>query len=375
MSANTDYYWNRVKDLENNPVDPYQSKYGTQIDSVLNKIVNRQPFSYDFNADPLYQNYKDQYTKLGNEASMNAVANASALTGGYGNSYAATAGAQANQQYLTQLNQVIPELYNAAMSKYQMEGDDLKDQYGLLGNAEDREYGRYRDTVNDYNNMLNYFQNAYGTQLGNDQWNANFDYQKQRDSVADSQWAAEMAYKNGRAAASDAQWKAEFDLKKAAQAAKDLAATQAQYDGSQTDEDKPYFDPDAPGIAFGNVYQYHPMNDMWNMLKTGTYDTGNTAHDTYNNVNAFINNGTFDDVARLKGISREEAAADYISTQVNSGKISEEEALEILDSIMNGTPYKRELIHNMQLENLEGYANKRGLLRNMQLEKLSGYFN
>lgn len=247
MSANTQYYWEKLQNVENNPVGPYQSKYGTQIDATLDKIVNRQPFSYDFNADPLYQNYKDQYTKLGNEAAMNAAANASALTGGYGNSYAVTAGAQANQQYLTQLNQVIPELYNAAMNKYQMEGDQLNNVYGVLGSAEDRNYGQYRDKVSDWQTDRNYYQGAYGTQVNMDQWQQNFDYQKQRDAVSDSQWKAEYALKAAKAAQGSA------------------AATAKQYDGSKMAYDD-----------INNAAHMKSLDDFANSGKApanGNYDT------------------------------------------------------------------------------------------------------
>lgn len=170
MSANTDSYWKKIQDLENNPVGAYQSRWQSQLDNALNAITNRKAFNYDFNADPMYQAYKDQYTKLGKEASMNAAANAAALTGGYGNSYAVTAGAQANQQYLTQLNNIIPELYNLAMNRYKMEGDELNNRYAVLGDADDRDYGRHRDTVGDWKDQLAYLQSAYGTQLANDQW-------------------------------------------------------------------------------------------------------------------------------------------------------------------------------------------------------------
>lgn len=170
MSANTDSYWKKIQDLENNPVGAYQSRWQSQLDNALNAITNRKAFNYDFNADPMYQAYKDQYTKLGKEASMNAAANAAALTGGYGNSYAVTAGAQANQQYLTQLNNIIPELYNLAMNRYKMEGDELNNKYAVLGDADDRDYGRHRDTVGDWKDQLAYLQSAYGTQLANDQW-------------------------------------------------------------------------------------------------------------------------------------------------------------------------------------------------------------
>jgi len=174
-SDKTNSYYDKWQQAEANKPDAYNSKYQSQIDSTLDKILNRKEFSYDFNADPLYQQYKDQYVRLGNEASMNAVANASALTGGYANSYATTAGAQANQQYLQQLNNVIPELYNMAMNKYQMEGDQLNNQYSVLTDTEDRAYGQYRDTVGDYQADRNYFQNAYDTMAGHDEWNAQFD--------------------------------------------------------------------------------------------------------------------------------------------------------------------------------------------------------
>ena len=223
MSANTDYYWKRIQETEANPVAAYQSKYQARIDNLeanpvvynskyqasldnlLGQIQNRKSFSYDFNADPMYQMYKDQYTKLGNEAAANAAANVSALTGGYGNSYATTAAAQANQQYLTRLNEVIPELYNLAMNRYKLEGDELNNKYNVLGTAEDRAYGKYRDQVADwkdqlaylndaedryygkyrdqvadYNNLLSYLQGAYGTQLSNDQWQAELDERKRQ---------------------------------------------------------------------------------------------------------------------------------------------------------------------------------------------------
>ena len=290
MSANTDYYWNKLQNLEANPVAEYQSKYGTQIDSVLDKIVNREQFSYDFNADPLYQNYKDQYTKLGNEAAMNAVANVSALSGGYGNSYAATAGAQANQQYLTQLNQVIPELYNAAMNRYQMEGDRLNNIYGVLGSAEDRNYGQYRDTVSDYFNNLNYYQGAYGTQLGNDHWNAEFDYRKQRDAISDQQWAAEMALKRASAAKSSA------------------AKTEKEYDGSEEEKPTSY-----------NIWQ--EAEKLYNGDMDVTNDGGHA----------------------------QESVADYLAEQVNKGYIDEDQAYVFLqrllgngsnfDNLLNGFDY------------------------------------
>jgi hypothetical protein len=126
--------------------------------AALDAINNRQKFSYDVNADALYQQYKDKYLNLGKLAMQDTVGKTSALTGGYGNSYAQNAGQQAYQQYVTQLNDKIPELYSLAYSQYQDEGNDLKDRYKLYAQQEADDYDRYRDTVNDYNVNRNYWQ-------------------------------------------------------------------------------------------------------------------------------------------------------------------------------------------------------------------------
>lgn len=246
----TKNYQQKLNTLEGNAPADYQSKYQDKISEVLDKINNRKDFSYDFNADPLYQNYKDQYTKLGNEAAQNAAASVSALTGGYGNSYAATAASQANQQYLTQLNNVIPELYNAALNRYKMESDDLYNQFSMLGTQEDREYGKYRDSVSDYQADRSYYANQLANSQSNDQWNNTFNYNRYRDTVSDwennrnyytdlynnsvsnDQWQAEFDYQKQRDAVSDQQWAAEYALSQAAQQASARSSGSGRSSGS-----------------------------------------------------------------------------------------------------------------------------------------------
>lgn len=190
----------------------YTSKYGTMIEDTMNKILNKEDFKYDFNADPLYQNYKDQYVKLGNEAAQNAAASASALTGGYGNSYAGTAASQANQQYLTQLNDKIPELYNAAMQKYQMETENLYNQFGMLETEEGRQYGMYRDSVSDYYSDLNDLRSGHSTALGQENTDRDYNYRVSRDAVGDSQWAQNFVYQQARDKVADEQWQKNYEL-------------------------------------------------------------------------------------------------------------------------------------------------------------------
>ena len=105
--------------------------YVGRLNALYEQIVNRKPFQYDLNGDLLYQQMADQYAQMGAQASRNAMGQAAALTGGYGNSYAQQVGAQANQQYMTALNQNIPDLYQQALNAYLAEGDRMMQQYEL----------------------------------------------------------------------------------------------------------------------------------------------------------------------------------------------------------------------------------------------------
>ena len=127
--------------------EEYKSQWQTQLNDAINKILNREKFSYDLNGDALYQQYKNQYMMQGQQAMMDTMGQAAALTGGYGNSYAQTAGQQAYNSHLQQLNDKIPELYQMALSKYQTEGQDMYDQYSLLAGQEEQDYGRYQDKI------------------------------------------------------------------------------------------------------------------------------------------------------------------------------------------------------------------------------------
>lgn len=160
-------YLNRIRDLKK---PEYVSQFGGVIGGLMDKIVNREPFSYDFNADPIYQQHKDQYIKLGKEAAMNAVANASALTGGYGNSYAVTAGAQANQQALSGLNDIIPQLLNSAQKKYDSDTNALLTQYDIYNQAEQDNYNKFRDQMTDYNNERAYLTGMYNDALAQENY-------------------------------------------------------------------------------------------------------------------------------------------------------------------------------------------------------------
>lgn len=129
----------------------YAGTYEDQLADLYDRIQNREDFSYDVNADPLYQNYRDQYIQGGKRSMRDTMGQAAGLTGGYGSTYSQQAGQQAYDAYLQQLTDKIPELYNMAYGMYQDKGDDMMQQYSMLGQLRDTEYNRYRDELSDYN--------------------------------------------------------------------------------------------------------------------------------------------------------------------------------------------------------------------------------
>ena len=106
-------------------------QYIDQLNAIYNQIMNRGAFNYDMANDPFYQQYAQQYTQLGKQAMRDTQAQSASLTGGYGNSWAASAGSQAYQGYLDQLNSMAPEFYDRAYQQWLGEGDMLATQYNL----------------------------------------------------------------------------------------------------------------------------------------------------------------------------------------------------------------------------------------------------
>lgn len=243
--------YSQLQNTLNNKPGEYQSQYSETMKNLLNNILNQKDFSYDFNADAMYQNYKNQYMQQGKQAMQDTQAAASALTGGYGSSYATSAASQAYQQYLTALNDKLPELYNMALQKYQLDTDKMYNQFSAVGQQEDREYGQYRDTVSDWQADRSYGLNQYDTLYNQDYgayrdqvsdyyndrdfyanrqdslWNQeqsekefayqqytdqrNYDYNVSRDNVSDSQWQQTFDYNVSRDNVSDSQWQQTFD--------------------------------------------------------------------------------------------------------------------------------------------------------------------
>ena len=187
----------------------YQSQWQDQINGIIDRILNREQFSYDVNSDALYQQYADQYTRLGKIAMQDTMGQAAAMTGGYGNSYAAAVGNQAYQNYLAQLNDKVPELYKLALDKYNMDGQEMYNQYGLLNAQEQQDYGRYQDSYNKWLAERDYATGRYDTESDRDYNRYNTDrsfaynqysddksyaYNDYLNAIENAKWAETEAY-------------------------------------------------------------------------------------------------------------------------------------------------------------------------------------
>lgn len=180
-----------------------------KISAALDAMLNRKPFSYDAASDPLYQQYRKQYTREADRSAEDVLGKAAVMTGGMPSTAAVTASQQASDYQMSQMTDKIPELQQLAYGMY-MDGINLDRQnLNTLIGLEDNNYSRWlsnrdylyqlaRDQVGDqqYADILAYQK---------EQDKLNYDYQKERDAIEDARYDAEWQYKLQQAALQAAQ--------------------------------------------------------------------------------------------------------------------------------------------------------------------------
>lgn len=168
----------------------YQSAYTTQLNDLYGQISNRKPFTYDMNGDALYQQYKNQYQRLGKQAMKDTMGQAAALTGGYGSTYGQAVGQQQYNAYLSQLNDKVPELYQLARSNYDADTNDLYQRYNLVQSRDDTEYGRWKDQLASWQDDVNLYNSLFQNERS-------WDYGLWQDNIANLMKLAQMASSGG----------------------------------------------------------------------------------------------------------------------------------------------------------------------------------
>ena len=217
--------YNALQKAMNSGTPTFNSAYTKEMANAYNKFKNRGPFEYDMNNDALYQQYANQYKALGNQAMQDTMGQAAQLSGGYGNSYATSAGQQAYNSYLQQLNDIVPQLYGQAYDRYNQEGQDILNTYNLAQQMYGNDWDKYQSDLAQYNTNINQLMDLYNTNAKNDLnvWNSN---------SANNQWALEYALNKENQAFNQAMQNKEYELNKAKTYA-DIEQTKASTAGQK----------------------------------------------------------------------------------------------------------------------------------------------
>lgn len=99
---------------------------------LLDIVEGRDTFSYDAQSDPMYQQYREQYTRNARGAAEDVYANATARSGGFGNSYANVAAQQTYNTQMEGVTDIIPELEALAYGRHQTQQEQKLTAYDQL---------------------------------------------------------------------------------------------------------------------------------------------------------------------------------------------------------------------------------------------------
>ena len=276
--------------------------YAALADKYMRDYDNSK-FSYDFNTDPVYQAAKQAYINQGKIAAKNVAAQAAKFTGGYGNSYGTMAAQQQYNAALQNANDIIPELQNAAYSRYQ--NDLAKKQ-----------------------NLANWYLQNSRYQKEDERYADELAYSRDRDRISDARYADELAYSRGRDKISDERYADETKYNRE-QAAKEweykLAQAAAKSSGSSGRGSGKSSSGSSSGKSSGT---------------SGVSSSGSSVDDTESTTEVNLNilkrvqtDWTQYNRQNRHNEGRDKFITNAITAYVERGDITAEEGLEILDRL------------------------------------------
>ena len=161
----------------------YENTFAQQQKDLLDRILNREDFSWSKETDPQWSSYKKSYLREGDRATANALAQASAASGGRPSSYAVNAATQAGDYYATKLNDVIPTLYQQAYERYLDEYNMKLKDLNAINQQEQMDYAKYLDRLGQFNTDRGFAYQNYAD-----------DYDRLRSQLADVQGQDQIDY-------------------------------------------------------------------------------------------------------------------------------------------------------------------------------------
>lgn len=174
----------------------YENAFAQQQKDLLDRILNREDFSWSKETDPQWSSYKKSYLREGDRATANALAQASAASGGRPSSYAVNAATQAGDYYATKLNDMIPTLYQQAYERYLDEYNMKLKDLNAVNQQEQLDYAKYLDRLGQFNTDRGFAYQNYAddydrlrSQLADVQGQDQIDYARYLDEVSRQQTA------------------------------------------------------------------------------------------------------------------------------------------------------------------------------------------
>lgn len=161
----------------------YENTFAQQQKDLLDRILNREDFSWSKETDPQWSSYKKSYLREGDRATANALAQASAASGGRPSSHAVNAATQAGDYYATKLNDVIPTLYQQAYKRYLDEYNMKLKDLNTVNQQEQLDYAKYIDRLGQFNTDRGFAYQNYAD-----------DYDRLRSQLADVQGQDQIDY-------------------------------------------------------------------------------------------------------------------------------------------------------------------------------------
>lgn len=129
----------------------FNSSYLGRLNALARQLTS---MNYeDWTKGSQYQSLADRYGNNGRMSMQDVLGQVAARTGGLASSYATTAAQQQYNQYMAQLEEVARQMYS-------QERGDIMATANLYRNLANDEYGRYRDSLADYNDRLAAAQSA-----------------------------------------------------------------------------------------------------------------------------------------------------------------------------------------------------------------------
>lgn len=174
----------------------YENAFMQQQKDLLDRILNREDFAWSKETDPQWSSYKKSYLREGDRATANALAKASAASGGRPSSYAVNAATQAGDYYATKLNDMIPTLYQQAYERYLDEYNMKLKDLNAVNQQEQLDYAKYLDRLGQFNTDRGFAYQNYAddydrlrSQLADVQGQDQIDYARYLDEVSRQQTA------------------------------------------------------------------------------------------------------------------------------------------------------------------------------------------